>query len=63
MIWKGPLRFSVTVDGVVVVGCEVVGVGLVDSWSWSYGFGVGFFFLGSFLFGAGCGGMDFWWGG
>ena len=30
MILRGPLRFSVTVDGVVVVGCKVVGVGLVD---------------------------------
>ena len=30
MIWRGPLRFSVTVDGVVVVGCEVMGVGLVE---------------------------------
>ena len=30
MILRGPLRFSVTVYGVVVVSCEVVGVGLVD---------------------------------
>ena len=30
MIWREPLRFNVTVDGVVVVGCEVVGVRLVD---------------------------------
>ena len=30
MIWRGPLRFSVTVDGVVVVGCEVMDVGLVE---------------------------------
>ena len=29
-IWRAPLRFSVTVDDVVVVCCEVVGVGLVD---------------------------------
>ena len=27
---RGPLRFSVTVEDRVVVGCEVVGVGLVD---------------------------------
>ena len=30
MIWRGSLRFSMTVDGVVVVGCEVVSIGLVD---------------------------------
>ena len=30
MILRGPLRFSVTLHGVVVVSCEVVGVGLVD---------------------------------
>ena len=35
LVWRfceleGPLRFSVSVDGVVVVGCEVVGVGLAD---------------------------------
>ena len=30
MIWRGPLRFSVTVDGVVVVGCDVMDVGLVE---------------------------------
>ena len=30
MIWRGSLRFSITVDGVVVVGCEVVSIGLVD---------------------------------
>ena len=53
---RGPLDFSVTVEGVVVVGCEVVG--------WSYGLGVGFFFWRLFLFGAGlCGGMNFWWSG
>ena len=45
-----------TVDGVVVVGYEVARVGLME-------LGVGFFFLGLFLFGAGCGGMDFWWNG
>ena len=28
---------------------------------WSYGFGVGFSFLGLFLFGTRCGGMDVWW--
>ena len=26
----GPLRFSVAVDGLVLVGCEIVAVGLVD---------------------------------
>ena len=30
MVWRGPLRFIVKVDGVVVVGCEVLGVGLVN---------------------------------
>ena len=30
MILRGPLRFSVILYGVVVVSCEVVGVGLVD---------------------------------
>ena len=30
MIWRGPLRFSVTVDGMVAVGCDVVGFWLVD---------------------------------
>ena len=30
MIWRGSLRFSLTVDGVFVVGCEIVGIGLVD---------------------------------
>ena len=30
MIWRGPLRFSVTVDSVVAVGCDVVGFWLVD---------------------------------
>ena len=30
MIWREPLSFSVTVDGVVVVGCKVVGVRLMD---------------------------------
>ena len=30
MIWRGPLRFSVTVDGVVVVDCDVMDVGLVE---------------------------------
>ena len=30
MVWRGYLRFSVTVDGVVLVGSEVVGVGMVD---------------------------------
>ena len=30
MIWRGRLRFSVTVDGVVVVGCDVMDVGLVE---------------------------------
>ena len=44
----GPLRFTVAVDGVVVVGCEVVGVRLVDfgvmvlklDSSWVFLFGV-----------------------
>ena len=43
-----PLRFTVAVDGVVVVGCEVVGVRLVDfgvmvlklDSSWVFLFGV-----------------------
>ena len=62
ILWfGGDLRFSVKVDGVVVVGCEVLGVELVNLWS--YSFGVGFFFWGLFLFGAWCGGMDFWWSG
>ena len=30
MIWRGSLRFSVTVDGVVVVSCKIVGVRLMD---------------------------------
>ena len=30
VIWTRPLHFSVTVGGMVVVGCEVVGVGLGD---------------------------------
>ena len=30
MIWKGAFLFSVAVDGVVVEGCDVVGVRLVD---------------------------------
>ena len=30
MIWRGPLRFSMTVDGLVVVAFEDVGAGLVD---------------------------------
>ena len=30
MIWRGSLSFSVTVDGVVEVGFEVVGIELVD---------------------------------
>ena len=30
MIWSGSLRFSGTVDGVVVVGCKIVGVRLMD---------------------------------
>ena len=30
MIWRGHLRFSVTVDGVVLTGSEVVGIGMVD---------------------------------
>ena len=57
MIWRGSLRFSVTVDGVVVVGCKIVGVRLMDlevtvlELDSSFGF---------FLFGAGCGGMKFW---
>ena len=56
---EGPLRFSVAVDGVVAVGCEVMCVGLVQ-------FGVmvlelDYSFEGVFLFGAGwCEGMDFW---
>ena len=29
-ICRGPFSSSVIVDGMVVVGCEVVGVGLVD---------------------------------
>lgn len=44
----GPLSFSVTVDGMVVVGCECCVDGL-----WSYDFEVGFFFRRLFLFGAG----------
>ena len=30
MIWREPLNFSVTVDGVALVGCKVVGVRLMD---------------------------------
>ena len=30
MVWREPLHFSVTMDGVVVVGCEVVDVGSMD---------------------------------
>ena len=30
MICREPSRFIVTVDGVFVVGCKIVGVGLVD---------------------------------
>ena len=30
MIWREPLRFSVAVDGIVVVVCEIVRVELVD---------------------------------
>ena len=30
MIWRGHLRFIVTVDGVVLTGSEVVGIGMVD---------------------------------
>lgn len=30
LIWREPLRVSVAVDGMVVVGCEVVHVELVD---------------------------------
>ena len=30
MIWREPLRFSLVVNGVVVMGCEVVGIGLAD---------------------------------
>ena len=30
MIWRRPLRFRLTVDGMVVVSWEVVSVGLVD---------------------------------
>lgn len=30
MIWRGLLRFSVAVDGVIVVSCKVVGIGLVN---------------------------------
>ena len=30
MIWRGVLLFSVAVDGVVVEGCDVVGIRLVD---------------------------------
>ena len=57
----GSLLSSVTVDGVVVVACEVVGVGLVDLGVTVFEFD--FFFLGLFLFGAGCGGMNFLWSG
>ena len=37
MIWREPLHFSVTVDGVAVVGCEVMGVGwwTLQLWFWS----------------------------
>ena len=30
MIWRGLLRFSVAVDGVIVVSCKVVGIGFVN---------------------------------
>ena len=43
VIWRGPLHLSAAVDCVVVMGCEVVGVGLVD-------FGVMILDLDSFLF-------------
>ena len=42
VIWRGPLHLSAAVDCVVVMGCEVVGVGLVD-------FGVMILDLDSFL--------------
>ena len=32
MICRGPVRFIVVVDGVVVAGSEVVGVGVVEEW-------------------------------
>ena len=30
MIWRGPLRFSVEVNGVFPEGCEVLDIRLVD---------------------------------
>ena len=57
MIWRESLRFSVTVDAVVMVGCKIVGVRLINlevmvlELDSSFGF---------FLFGAGCGGLKFW---
>ena len=57
MIWRESLRFSVTVDAVVMVGCKIVGVRLINlevmvlELDSSFGF---------FLFGAGCEGMKFW---
>ena len=61
MIWRGPLRFSVTVDSVVAVGCDVVGFWLVDLGATVLELYCSF--LGLFLFGAGCGRIDFWWSG
>ena len=54
---EGALRFTVAVDGVVVVGCEVVGIGwlTLELWLWS-----GILLFGVLLFGVGwCEGMDF----